>query len=66
MFSNFQKGIKRNYEKMFIDGLNDQINIFHHAINEYPNFSNINHLYSVFENKNIDLVIAIGGEVQLI
>ena len=52
---------KRNYEKMFIDGLNDQINIFHHAINEYPNFSNINHLYSVFENKNINLVIAIGG-----
>ena len=52
---------KRNYEKTFIDGLNDQINIFHHAINEYPNFSNINHLYSVFENKNINLVIAIGG-----
>lgn len=52
---------KRNYEKMFIDGLNDQINIFYHEINEYPNFININYLYNLFENKNIDLVISIGG-----
>ena len=53
---------RRNYEKMFIDGLNGNIfNIFYHEINEYPNFDNINNLYNEFENKNIDLVISIGG-----
>lgn len=53
---------KRNYEKMFINVLNDNIcNIFKHEINEYPNFDNINNLYNGFKNKNIDLVISIGG-----
>ena len=47
---------------MFIDVLNDNIcNIFKHEINEYPNFDNINNLYNGFKNKNIDLVISIGG-----
>ena len=49
---------KRNYEKTFIDGLNDQINIFYHEINEYPNFSNINQ--SLKEAKR---VLKTGGRI---
>ena len=57
---------RRGYHDSFIELIEkNKSNFFVHKINKYPNLLEIEKIFKNYGDKNIDLVLSIGGEVLL-